>query len=495
MPVSVIIPAYNEAMRLPGLLAELVSVMRKIPDAEVILVDDGSTDGTAAVAEGYLAEVPGGRVLRLPWNSGKGAAVRAGVSVAHGASIVFMDADGASDVNDLPLLLAALEHAEVALGSRRIGAGAVRSSGRRVGSWAFNQITRSLASLDVADTQCGFKAFRGQEAKLLFSLARSTGFGFDVEVLSIARSIGYRIAEVPIHWAEIPGGTFRVTRHTPAMIVDVVRARRYLGRAAPGLVVPANPVSTVQPVPTVQPVRPESAVQLGAAGQSHSPAQPATAAQPASAVPPVSRDPAVSRGPSVPSDSSAAPARGGAARRGAPAARPDRADGLGRPVVGAVARGPLSPPRRPRPETVQPAAARRGDPPAGVAGSDRSAADRSPADRSPADRSPADPVVLGSAAEPAGAGRTSDAGGAALVLPSATMSLPSAGVSRLAGSRVALAHPGETVEEPVVTIPTPGGEPTTAATAALAAVLATTVGRGELSVRPAPERDGAARSS
>ncbi|WP_396229909.1 glycosyltransferase family 2 protein, partial [Frankia sp. CpI1-P] len=156
----------------------LVSMMRKIPDAEVILVDDGSTDGTAAVAEEHLAGLPGGRVLRLPWNSGKGAAVRAGVSVAHGASIVFMDADGASDVNDLPLLLAALEHAEVALGSRRIGGGAVRSSSRRVGSWAFNQITRSLASLDVADTQCGFKAFRGQEAKLLFSLARSSGFGF-----------------------------------------------------------------------------------------------------------------------------------------------------------------------------------------------------------------------------------------------------------------------------------------------------------------------------
>ncbi|WP_101831409.1 glycosyltransferase, partial [Frankia canadensis] len=249
VPVSVIIPAYNEAMRLPGSLPPLVSALRRIPGAEVIVVDDGSTDGTAAVAEEYLTGLRGGHVMRLPWNSGKGAAVRAGVSMARGESIVFLDADGASDLSDLPLLLAALEHAEVALGSRRIGGGAVRSNGRRVGSWAFNQITRSLASLDVADTQCGFKAFRGPEAKLLFSLARSSGFGFDVEVLSIARSIGYRIAEVPIRWAEVPGGTFRVTRHTPAMIVDVVRARRYLGRAAPGLVIAPRSATSDGPPP------------------------------------------------------------------------------------------------------------------------------------------------------------------------------------------------------------------------------------------------------
>nr|WP_163552477.1 dolichyl-phosphate beta-glucosyltransferase [Candidatus Frankia alpina] len=341
VPVSVIIPAYNEAMRLPGSLPPLVSMMHKIPDAEVILVDDGSTDGTAAVAEEHLAGIPGGRVLRLPWNSGKGAAVRAGVSVASGASIVFMDADGASDVNDLPLLLAALEYAEVVLGSRRIGDGAVRSSGRRVGSWAFNQITRSLVSLDVADTQCGFKAFRGQEAKLLFSLARSSGFGFDVEVLSIARSIGYRIAEVPIRWAEIPGGTFRVTRHTPAMIVDVVRARRYLGRAAPGLVVSTPPRPPAAGVPTGSAVAPPASAaadQSGAAAR-REPGS-AGAASPGSAAP---------------------PARGGPAGSPDRAVGPDRVVGPGQPVAGSVRRAPLSPPRRPRPEAVQPAAARRVD--------------------------------------------------------------------------------------------------------------------------------------
>nr|WP_242666030.1 MULTISPECIES: glycosyltransferase [Parafrankia] len=229
--MSVIIPAYNEARRLPQSLPHLLAVVSRIPRVEVIVVDDGSTDGTAGIAEDLFGDHPSHRVVRLPWNCGKGTAVRAGVAAAHGQSIVFMDADGASDVNDLPLLLAALEHAEVALGSRRIGDGATRTGGRKAGSWAFNQLTRSLAALDVADTQCGFKAFRHAEAKILFSLARSTGFGFDVEVLSIARSMGYRIAEVPVRWNETPGGTFRVTRHTPAMLVDVVRARRYLSRA------------------------------------------------------------------------------------------------------------------------------------------------------------------------------------------------------------------------------------------------------------------------
>ncbi|MCK9904134.1 glycosyltransferase family 2 protein [Frankia sp. Cpl3] len=229
--MSIIIPAYNEGLRLPESLPRLLASVGRIEMAEVIVVDDGSTDGTACVAEDLLGGDPHHRVIRLPWNCGKGTAVRAGVSAARGQAIVFMDADGASDLNDLPLLLAALEHAEVALGSRRIGAGVTRTSGRKAGSWAFNQLTRSLVALDVADTQCGFKAFRHAEAKILFSLTRSTGFGFDVEVLSIARSMGYRIAEVPVRWSETPGGTFRMSRHTPAMLVDVVRARRYRNRA------------------------------------------------------------------------------------------------------------------------------------------------------------------------------------------------------------------------------------------------------------------------
>ena len=231
VPVSVVVPAFNEARRLPWSLPALLRTMRDVPGAEVIIVDDGSTDETAAIADGLLRDSPNSQVIRLPWNSGKGAAVRTGVAAATGEAIVFMDADMAADIEDLPLLLAGLEHAEVALGSRRLGRGVERSVSRRLGSWAFNQLTRALVDLDLADTQCGFKAFRRSEAKILFSLARANGFGFDVEVLAIARSIGYRIVEVPVRWSEEPGGTFRAARHTPPMLAELAWARRYARRA------------------------------------------------------------------------------------------------------------------------------------------------------------------------------------------------------------------------------------------------------------------------
>jgi glycosyltransferase involved in cell wall biosynthesis len=230
MIVSIVIPAFNEARRLPASMARLIPFVGEHAATEVIIVDDGSTDGTAALAERYLRDLPYGQVIRLPWNSGKGAAVRAGVAAASGAAIVFMDADLASDLEDLPDLLAALSDAEIALGSR-LGPGASRAGGRRAGSWAFNQIIRAATDLDLGDTQCGFKAFRRAEAKLLFSLSRSTGFGFDVEILALARSLGYRIAEVPVRWREVDGGRFRLFRHTPAMLVDVYRARRFTRRA------------------------------------------------------------------------------------------------------------------------------------------------------------------------------------------------------------------------------------------------------------------------
>ncbi|MBX6389657.1 MAG: glycosyltransferase family 2 protein [Frankia sp.] len=314
VPVSIVVPAFNEAVRLPRSMPKLVDAVLRIPQAEVILVDDGSTDGTAVLAEDLLGPLPNRRILRLPWNSGKGTAVRAGVAIASGEAIVFMDADMASDINDLPLLLAALEHAEVALGSRRIGPGADRSSSRRFGSWAFNQLARTLTALELADTQCGFKAFRHDAAKILFSLSRATGFGFDVEVLSIARALGYRIAEVPVRWSEEPGGTFRITRHTPSMVVDAVRARRYLHRTGP----PPPPVETWPAVGTTR----ATTLPVGAAGYPHLlegdareavPAQdPAlAAAQPAAVGEPAPRGELPAR--DEPSTRDEAPARGGAA--------------------------------------------------------------------------------------------------------------------------------------------------------------------------------------
>jgi glycosyltransferase involved in cell wall biosynthesis len=247
VPVSVVIPAFNESHRLPVSLPLLAEALLRIPlpEVEVIVVDDGSHDDTARIALELLAGVPNSQVIRLGRNRGKGAAVRAGVAAATGDAIVFMDADLASDLADLPALLAALEHAEVALGSRRLGDGADRGPVRRLGSSLFNQLARSLVRLDVADTQCGFKAFRHAEAKRLFSMSRLAGFAFDVEVLALARLMGYRIMEVPVRWTEKPEGTFSIVRHTPAMLVDLLRARRWIRAAARGEPDKASPPPAV----------------------------------------------------------------------------------------------------------------------------------------------------------------------------------------------------------------------------------------------------------
>lgn len=280
VPVSVVIPAFNEARRLPGSLPVLEDMLRRYPGAELIVVDDGSTDGTARAANELLRGVPDSQVISLPRNYGKGAAIRVGVAAAAGEAIVFMDADLASDVADLPALLAALEDAEVAVGSRRVGGGADRTATRRLGSWAFNQLTRSLTALDLADTQCGFKAFRRTEAKILFSLSRAAGFGFDVEVLALARSLGYRIAEVPVRWTEAPNGTFSVVRHTPTMLADLVRARRHIyggpraSSGSPGPVGPVGPVATQDGLSVYNPRRDASRDVPRARGDAGRPSQP-----------------------------------------------------------------------------------------------------------------------------------------------------------------------------------------------------------------------------
>ncbi|WP_248839241.1 alpha-(1-_3)-arabinofuranosyltransferase domain-containing protein [Frankia sp. AgKG'84/4] len=253
--MSVVIPAYNESHRLPKSLPVLSDALRRYaPDAEVIVVDDGSEDETARVAADLLRDNPNGRVISLPRNGGKGAAVRVGVGAAVGEAIVFMDADLASDLADLPNLLAALEHAEVALGSRRLGGDADRDFTRQLGSWAFKWLIQLVVPLGIADTQCGFKAFRHTEAKLLFDQTQVTGFAFDVEVLALAKALGYRIAEVPVRWQEQPDGTFNTLQHTPAMIAELLRTRRYVRRVNRSLAArPGRPATARQPARSRQP--------------------------------------------------------------------------------------------------------------------------------------------------------------------------------------------------------------------------------------------------
>lgn len=204
--LSVVIPAFNEAERLPRLLRSLPDFV-EVDHTEVIVVDDGSSDTTVAVAEHELTGFTNGRVLSLVSNQGKGAALRAGVAAARGARVVFMDADMATDLGDLAPLLAALGDHAVAIGCR-VSAGSRVSSGsrhRRLMGTSFNWMIRRITPLGLSDTQCGFKAFRGPEAKVLFHLSEEDGFAQDVEILALAAQLGLSIAEVPVRWTEVAG--------------------------------------------------------------------------------------------------------------------------------------------------------------------------------------------------------------------------------------------------------------------------------------------------
>jgi len=221
--LSVVVPAYNEARRLGASLPPLAD-MAADTEAELIIVDDGSDDGTAEVAAAQLAGLPGSKIIRLPLNSGKGAAVRAGVAHARGRSIVFMDADLATDLGDLPVLLDALERADVAIGSRGLAGATVdgaTTTRARMGR-TFNRLARVVTGLDLRDTQCGFKAFRAPVAQLLFHLGVVDGFAFDVEILALAKRMGYRVAEVPVHWHAVADSRVDVVRDPARMLRDVV---------------------------------------------------------------------------------------------------------------------------------------------------------------------------------------------------------------------------------------------------------------------------------
>jgi len=228
--VSLIVPAYNEAGRLAETLPRLKAEYSAATGYEVIVVDDGSSDGTTEVIRAHLPGWAGATLLRMPWNQGKGNAIKAGVGVASGDRLVFMDADLSADLGGLPRLIAALDNADVALGSRAIAGSRVgygrQHSLRQMQSKFFNGVACSMANVVASDTQCGFKAFRAEAGKLLFHLCEGKRFAFDVEVIALAQLLNLRITEVPVQWIESKGTTVRPVRDPILMIRDLVRTRR-----------------------------------------------------------------------------------------------------------------------------------------------------------------------------------------------------------------------------------------------------------------------------
>lgn len=233
MQLSVIIPAYNEAERLgPQLGAVRAYLDAHFPDHELIVVDDGSRDATAARVTAALAGAPRARLLSYQPNRGKGAAVRAGVAVSRGAVVLFMDADLSTPLTEIPRLLAVLaaERADVVIGSRGLPQAEIRVRPplyRRLASALFDQVKYALVGLRrFTDTQCGFKAFRGEVARPLFALGQVDRFMFDVEILFLAERAGLRIVEMPVTWADMPGSKVRFWEGAVQMLRDLWRIRR-----------------------------------------------------------------------------------------------------------------------------------------------------------------------------------------------------------------------------------------------------------------------------
>jgi dolichyl-phosphate beta-glucosyltransferase len=236
MRYSVVIPAFNEAQRLPPYLDEVVGYFDGRDEPyEVIVVDDGSRDGTVAAVHAAAARHPAVRVLPLGRNRGKGAAVRAGMLSATGALRLFTDADGATPIAELKRLEAALAGgADVVIGSRALvdPAVAVRARPHRVvAGRVFNWLVARVGLREIADSQCGFKLFTAAAAERLFRRLEAPGFGFDVELLLRAQREGCRVVEVAVNWADQAGSKVGVLSSGPGMLLEVLRARRRIGRS------------------------------------------------------------------------------------------------------------------------------------------------------------------------------------------------------------------------------------------------------------------------
>lgn len=234
--ISIVIPSYNEELRLPATLERIADYLPSLGgEVEILVVDDGSKDRTAEVAESFRKRYPYVRVISNGVNRGKGFSVRRGMLEARGRTVLFTDADLSAPIEEAPKLLEALKTYDVAIGSRALDRSLItvhESRFREFAGIVFNTIVRLILRLPFVDTQCGFKAFRRERCQILFEQQRIERFGFDPELLYLARHHGLRTVEIPVRWGHSPATKVNMLRDSIQMFFDIftIRWNSLLGR-------------------------------------------------------------------------------------------------------------------------------------------------------------------------------------------------------------------------------------------------------------------------
>jgi dolichyl-phosphate beta-glucosyltransferase len=228
--LSVVIPAYNEEERLPQSLATVLDFLKKQSyESEIIISDDGSRDRTAALAAELLKGFPH-QILVTSQNRGKGHAVRQGMLASQGDYILFTDADLSTPIEEVTRFLSHLEKdQDIVIGSRALPGSQVeihQNFLRETMGKIFNLIAQMWTFKGIHDSQCGFKCFRREAARRLFSLQKLDGFSFDVEIVFLAQKLGFRLLELPVIWRNSAQSRVQVLRDPLLMFWDVLRIRR-----------------------------------------------------------------------------------------------------------------------------------------------------------------------------------------------------------------------------------------------------------------------------
>lgn len=226
--LSVVVPAYEEEKRLPAAFDEMLPYLRKFPgEWELLIVDDGSKDGTAALVEAWSKKEPRIRLVRLPENKGKGAAVREGMLAAEGAWRLFRDADSSTEMAELDKFLPiARAGADAVIASRRVETASIarrQKPLRELMGKGFTMLCRILLVWEIRDYTCGFKLFSAKASKEIFSRQTLNRWAFDAEILYLAKNLGYKIVQQPVTWKDEEGSKVRMLKDAIRSFVEILQ--------------------------------------------------------------------------------------------------------------------------------------------------------------------------------------------------------------------------------------------------------------------------------